>query len=120
MNQKNDTLTIIKKLLNERGWSVYHLAKKSGIPYSSLNNIFIRNTEPTIPTLRKIYSGFSISMSEFFLDDDSIDTTSQANAIIVESNDEIEVLEIYRKLNKKDAAKFLTYAKGFAQIPLIK
>ncbi len=118
MAQKNDTINIIRKFLNERGWSVYRLAKESDIPYSSLNNIFIRNTEPTIPTLRRICSGLSISMSEFFAEDNTVDTSSRPQTLITQSDEEIEIIELFRKLNKKDAEIFIAYTKGFAHVPL--
>ena len=47
----NDVLQKIKELMEERGWSLYKLAKESGIPYSSLNSLFQKNNQPTITTL---------------------------------------------------------------------
>ena len=48
---ENVVLGRIRELMNLNHWSIYKLAKASGIPYSSLNNCFQRNTTPTIPTL---------------------------------------------------------------------
>ena len=50
----NDTLMKIQKLMNERNWSLYKLAKESDIPYSSLNSLFLKNNQPTLSTLEKI------------------------------------------------------------------
>ena len=47
----NDTLMKIQKLMNERNWSLYKLAKESDIPYSSLNSLFLKNNQPTLSTL---------------------------------------------------------------------
>lgn len=66
---ENDTLLKIRKMMELRGFTVYQLAKESNIAYSSLNNLFQRNTEPTLPTLRKICAGLEISLPEFFSDE---------------------------------------------------
>lgn len=63
----NTTLKKIMDLLEERQWTIYRLAKESGIPYSSLNSLFQKNNQPTISTLEKICAGFHITMCEFFL-----------------------------------------------------
>ena len=56
----------IQNLMNFKHWSIYKLAKESGLPYSSLNNIFTRRTCPSIATLEKICNGLDISLSDFF------------------------------------------------------
>ena len=61
-----DCLQRIKELLNERNWTMYQLAQKSGIPQSTLSNLFIRSNAPTIQTLEKICDAFGISIAEFF------------------------------------------------------
>jgi len=63
---ENVVLGRIRELMNLNHWSIYKLAKASGIPYSSLNNCFQRNTTPTIPTLEKLCKGLNISLSDFF------------------------------------------------------
>lgn len=62
----NDVLSRIEELLKTRHWTHYRLSKESGIPYSSISNMFKRNTVPSIPTLMKICDGLKISMSDFF------------------------------------------------------
>ena len=51
---EQDVLDRIQQLLTFKHWSLYKLAKQSDIPYSSLNNIFNRQTCPTMVTLEKI------------------------------------------------------------------
>ena len=58
----------INALLKEFGFTLYKLAKESDIPYSSLNNLYVRNTMPTIDTLERICNAFGISLSYFFAD----------------------------------------------------
>ncbi|MCI8669323.1 MAG: helix-turn-helix transcriptional regulator [Lachnospiraceae bacterium] len=62
----NNVLSRIEELLKTRHWTHYRLSKESGIPYSSISNMFKRNTVPSIPTLMKICDGLKISMSDFF------------------------------------------------------
>lgn len=101
----NSTLLRIQELCEQRGWSLYKLAKESEIPYSSLNNIFIRNTQPTIPTLEKICHGFQITMSDFFAE-----SISPENPVL--SDEESELISCYRSLpqaNKKLLKKFCCF-----------
>lgn len=63
-----DVLQKIKELLNQYGWSVYKLSIESGVPQSTLANMFSRNNLPTIPTLEMICNGFGITLSDFFDD----------------------------------------------------
>ena len=62
----NDVLNRIQTLLNEREWTLYRLAKESGITYSSLSSLFKKDNQPTISTLEKICIGLNISLNEFF------------------------------------------------------
>ena len=93
----NGTLTRIKELLNKRSWSLYKLAKESGIPYSSLNSLFQKNHQPTIFTLEKICAGFHITMGDFF--SENISPHVECYDI---TPDEQEIIRCIRKLNKRD------------------
>ncbi|MBE5809688.1 MAG: helix-turn-helix transcriptional regulator [Clostridiales bacterium] len=57
----------IRDLMNERGWSVYRLAKESGVSWSTIRHMFERNTEPTVPTLEAICRGLGISLETLLL-----------------------------------------------------
>lgn len=109
--EENYTLDKIKQLCTAKGWSVYKLAKESKIPYSSLNNIFIRNTQPTIPTLAKICQGLGLSMSEFFQDGFPDDYFFRYKTL---SNDEHELLEIYRNIDTNEKKILLAFGHGIA------
>lgn len=105
--ENNSTLIRIQELCKQRGWSLYKLAKESDIAYSSLNNIFIRNTQPTIPTLEKICDGFGIKLSEFFAD-----CPSTSEPVTVLSTEEEKLINIYRSIsknNKKLLEEFMNY-----------
>ena len=91
--------------MDERGWTLYKLAQESGIPYSSLNSLFNKNNQPTISTLEKIIDGFHISMSEFFSD------RPPYREIRSYSDEELELLETYNRLNKKNKVLLTEFAK---------
>lgn len=101
----NPVLLKIKSLLTKRGWSLYRLAKAANITYSSLNSMFLKNTQPTLPTLEKICIGLEISLSDFFSDESVQDLYSE---------EEHQLIALYRELTPEDQALFLSYAKGFA------
>lgn len=56
----------ITQLLRERGWSIYELAKRSGLSSTTIANMYKRNTQPTIPSLEAMCGAFGITMSQFF------------------------------------------------------
>lgn len=56
----------IDELRRMRGWSVNSLAMEAMLTQSTLNNVYCRNTEPKLSTLRAICSAFGITLSEFF------------------------------------------------------
>lgn len=60
----------IDKLREERGWSVNNLAMEAMLTQSTLNNLYTRNTEPKLSTLRAICGAFNITLSQFFADED--------------------------------------------------
>lgn len=60
----------IDKLRKERGWTVNYLAMEAGLTQSTLNNLYSRNAEPKISTLRAICGAFGMTLAEFFAEDD--------------------------------------------------
>lgn len=105
MENCNETIRKIREILEERGWSLYRLSKACDIPYSSLNNIFQRNTEPTLPLLRSICNGLGISLSEFFEDEPApprIEYTIDERNLVIE----------YRSMNRTSRQLLKTYAAG--------
>lgn len=100
--EHNKLLTKIQELLDERNWTLYKLAKESGIPYSSLNSLFLKDNQPTVATLEKICSGFHITLAEFFADD-----TPYRNESPIITDDEKTVLNLFRTLSNKNKEKYL-------------
>ena len=58
----------IRKLMNERGWTDYRLAKEANLSHSTVSNMFNRNNAPTLPTLEAVCNGFGITLVQFFSD----------------------------------------------------
>lgn len=109
----NKILVKIKLLMEKRHWSMYRLAKESGIPYSSLNSLFQKNNQPTISTLERICDGLNISMGEFF----STQILQNDNAPTL-SSEELALINLYRSLDKNDRKLLLNYLKGLAKEPI--
>lgn len=102
---KNITLMKLENIMKQKDWTYYKLAKESGMSYSSLHNLFQRNTEPTLPTLRKICAGLGISLSEFFSDEHTPQITEY-------SADERKLISLYHDLKLSDRKLLMTYAQA--------
>lgn len=82
----------IRALMEERGWTVYRLAKESGVSWSTIRNMFDRNTEPTVPTVEAICEGLGITLEELLLgegftalDDEQKDLLSKWSTLTAEN-----------------------------------
>ena len=72
-----DTNERIRRLMDERKWSEYRLAKESGLSQSTIANLFKRNTVPSVTTLEYICKGFGITLSQFFCDGNLIELSDE-------------------------------------------
>ncbi len=106
---EDDVLNRIQYFLEYKHWSIYKLAKESGLSYSSLNNIFSRKTCPTVPTLEKICKGFHISLSDFFL--------YEKNPLKSEdlTDKEQNIINAYQTLSSKDKELLEAYLRGLCK-----
>ena len=111
--ENNDVLQKIEFLCKQRGWTTYRLAKESGIAYSSITNMFSRNTQPTIYTLEKLCSGLGITISEFFETDEKSEDCS-----LIVNEFETKIIQTYRRLDAESQRIFFAYLKGLAKLPL--
>ena len=99
----------IQDLLEYNHWTAYKLAKASGIPYSSLNNLLNKKNCPTIPTLEKICKGFQITLKDFF------DFDENPLRIPHLSETEQEVIDSFKSLNSKEKEAILICLKGLTK-----
>lgn len=57
----------IRQLQNESNWTIYQLSVETEIPQSTINNMFSRNTLPSMTSSTAICKAFDISLSESFI-----------------------------------------------------
>ena len=56
----------INELLFEKGWSLYKLSKESGLPLSTIKNLYSGHTKsPTLSVIFKIARAFDMNHIEF-------------------------------------------------------
>ena len=66
-----DILAAITTYRQERGWTEYQLAERSGLPQSTISSWYRKNMVPTIPSLEKICAAFGITLSQLFAEGDT-------------------------------------------------
>lgn len=93
----------IRELMEARKWSVYRLSKESGVSWSTIRNMFDRNTEPTVSTLEALCKGLGITLTQLLLGDGYPELT----------NDQKEVLTNWDRLNPTDKQLFLDLLRSF-------
>ena len=72
----------LETLMNERGWTIYRVAKEADIPWSTVRNMFKRNTEPSVATLECICKGMGITLSQFFDVDNTLGIPQEQRALL--------------------------------------
>lgn len=87
-----DVKARLKQLMDERGWTIYKVAKEADIPWSTVRNMFKRNTEPSITTLECICRGMGITLPQFF------DTENQMGLTV----EQRQFIQQWNKLNNRD------------------
>ena len=100
-----NVLEKLRKLMEARGWTNYRLAQVSDLHESTVANVYRRNTVPTIATLEAMCTGFGITLSQFFADDESdmIEVTSELK----------ELLDVWMPLTPEQRATVLQVAKSY-------
>ena len=66
-----DILATITAYREERGWTEYQLAERSGLPQSTISSWYRKNMVPTIPSLEKICVAFGITLSQLLAEGDA-------------------------------------------------
>ena len=97
-----NTLERIRKLLDDRNWSMYKLSKLSGVSQSTLSNMFSRNNDPSISTLEDICKAFGITLSHFFAND---------GELVVLTKEQSEMLEKWSTLSDEQKSALLKLLK---------
>ena len=98
-----DVLERLQKLMDARGWSMYRLAKESGLTESTISNIYRRNAIPSIVTVESICKGFGITLSQFFTEGEMVELTPELQ----------EVFENWRTLTPEQKDATLAMMRAF-------
>ena len=72
----------LQQLMDERQWTIYKVAKEAGIPWSTVRNMFKRNTEPSIGTLEAICKGMGMTLPQFFDVENQMGLTDEQRQLI--------------------------------------
>ena len=74
-----DILSVITQYREERGWTEYQLAERSGLPQSTISSWYRKKIIPTVPSLEKICIAYGITLSQLFAEGDEpvVLTTTQ-------------------------------------------
>ena len=105
MSADFNVIAKIKELCKERGFSYYELAKRSDIPYSTLNTMILKENQPSLSTLKKLCNGFGISLLQFFNTEDTPVSLSEAQK---------ECLALFDVLTLEEQALVIAYMKGLS------
>lgn len=65
-----DILASITAYREERGWTEYQLAERSGLPQSTISSWYRKNMTPSTQSLEKICKAFGITLSQLFAEGD--------------------------------------------------
>ena len=93
----------IKDLCIARSWTVYRLAKESGITYSTLCTMLNKASAPSMSTLVKICDGFGITLTQFF------DTGDESANLSAEQKQHLQLWDRLNSNNQAVAEKFITF-----------
>lgn len=96
----------LQQLMDERGWTIYRVAKEADIPWSTVRNMFKRNTEPSIATLESICNGMGLTLPQFFDVENEMGLTPEQRQLIqqwsrLNDRDRRLVCELVDALNQK-------------------
>ena len=98
-----DVLQKICAMREERHWTEYQLAEKSGLTQSTISSWYRKNLMPSIPSLLKICDAFGITISQFFLDDTS--------KTVLLNDEQMQLIEAAAKLDKQQYQALLKFLK---------
>ena len=89
----------IDALRQERGWTIYQLAKKASISQTAIRNWRDGNISPSIASLEAVCSAFEISLIGFLTDDEDIAENK-------------ELLELWHCLNPSQQKNIINLMKS--------
>ena len=98
MSGVKDILGAITRYREERGWTEYQLAERSGLPQSTISSWYRKNMIPTIPSLEKICAAFGITLSQLF---------AEGNSPVSLTESQKRLLDRWSRLNEEQQSAVL-------------
>ncbi|MBQ3546280.1 MAG: helix-turn-helix transcriptional regulator [Lachnospiraceae bacterium] len=83
----------IKVLCAENNFSLYKLSKESGVPLSTITSLFSNGSFPSIPTLLKICTAFHITLSDFFLLEETPEYILEEHRILINKYETLNITQ---------------------------
>lgn len=99
-----DVLDEITRLRMNRSWSEYELAKRAGIPQSTISTWYRKRQLPTLPSLEKLCEGFGITLSQFF---------AETEEPVLLTPEERELLDCWTALPERQRTLILELLRSF-------
>jgi len=79
-----DILKTIFEYREERNWSEYQLAERSGLPQSTISSWYRTGALPSLTSLDKICSAFGITMSQLFAEGNEPVELTESQRLLLE------------------------------------
>ena len=98
-----DVIARIDEIMKKQGLNQYKLSKLSGLSQSTLSNMYLRNTIPTVPTLETICKALNITLAQFFAED--------SDEFFPVNEKQKEVLDLYIKLDNDQQDAIISIMK---------
>lgn len=77
-----DIVKKIDEIRVQRGWTFYKLAKESGLTQQTFTKWMEGKTTPTISALKSVCDAFGITLSNFFAENNLVESTPEIKAIL--------------------------------------
>lgn len=96
----------LQALVDAKGWTLYRLSKESGVAWSTVRNMFQRDTMPTTPTLQALCNSLEIGIDELFYDEERASLSDEHRNLLTQwdrlskENQEL-VMALMNSLNRK-------------------
>lgn len=102
-----DVASRLKKLMEQRGWTMYRLAKVADVPWSTVSNIFKKGTDPSISTLEIYCRAMGITLAQFFDEDGRGGLSDEQKALLdswalLDAQDRQTVTALIARLARRD------------------
>lgn len=99
-----NVLDKITQIRLERNWTEYQLSVKSGLTQSTISSWYRKDMLPSITSLGKLCDAFGITMSQFFMDEE----TGQA---VLLTEQQIRLLNYAARLNPQQYDSLLNFLR---------